>query len=177
MPALVDFYLGIAPDDHGRTFETILAHDDEWLEYTHNFIQWLFPLTSISSANPAAPTLDTAQITEFRRNPALQKQLLRAFDRMLNFYGLDRTPDSIHKAPNWKQRRSLWFTQPSHNHLRITRILKCLNTLALEQEAQMFYTSLVALKEAEAGCGIPATAFAYWSNSVPAKEYTRAPAS
>lgn len=61
MPAprpLVDFYLGTAPDDHGRTFDAILAHDDEWLEYTHNFIQWLFPLTSNSGANPTAPTLE-----------------------------------------------------------------------------------------------------------------------
>jgi len=35
MPAprpLGDFYLGTAPDDHGRTFDAILAHDDEWLD-------------------------------------------------------------------------------------------------------------------------------------------------
>jgi len=30
---------------------------------------------------PHAPTLDAAQIAEFHHNPALQKQLLRAFDR------------------------------------------------------------------------------------------------
>jgi hypothetical protein len=163
---LVEFQLGIAPDDHGRTFDTILAHDDEWLEYTHNFIQWLFPLTSISGANPTAPTLDTAQITEFRQNPMLQKQMLRAFDRMLGFYGLSRTAHSIDKAPNWEQRKSLWFTHPSHNHLRITRILKCLNTLAMGQEARMLYDRLVALKEAEPDCGIPATAFVHWANAV-----------
>lgn len=167
MPSpLVDFFLGTAPDDHGRTFEAILAHNDEWLEYTHNFVQWLFPLTSLSGANPAAPTLDAAQIAEFRSNPALQKQLLRAFDRMLGFYGLARTPDSINKAPNWEQRKSLWFTHPSHNHLRITRILKCLNTLALEQEARMLYDSLAALQASEPDCGIPATAFAYWADAV-----------
>lgn len=166
MSALVNFYLGIAPDDHGRTFDTILAHDDEWLEYTHNFIQWLFPLTSISGANPGAPTLDTEQITEFRSNPALQKQLLRAFDRMLDFYGLARTPDSIHKAPNWEQRKSLWFTQTSHNHLRISRILKCLNTLGMKHHSQMFYDRLVTLKGTEPDCGIPATAFAYWADAV-----------
>lgn len=169
MPAprpLVDFHLGAAPDDHGRTFDDILAHNDAWLEYTHNFIQWLFPLTSASSANPNAPTLDAAQIAEFRGNPALQKQLLRAFDRMLDFYGLGRTANSIDKAPNWEQRKSLWFTQPSHNHLRITRILKCLNTLDLKQEARMFYDSLVTLQETEPDCGIPATAFAYWADAV-----------
>ncbi len=163
---LVDFYLGTAPDDHGRTFDAILAHDDEWLEYTHNFIQWLFPLTSISGANPSAPTLDAAQIAEFRSNPALQRHLLRAFDRMLDFYGLARTPDSIDKAPNWEQRKSLWFTHPSHNHLRITRMLKCLNTLSMGQEARMLYDGLVKLKKTEPGCGIPATALAHWATAV-----------
>lgn len=163
---LVEFHLGTSPDDHGRTFDAILAHDDEWLEYTHNFIQWLFPLTRISGANPTAPTLDAAQIAEFRHNPALRKQLLRAFDRMLGFYGLARTADRIDKAPNWEQRKSLWFTHPSHNHLRITRILKCLNTLALEREARILYDSLIALKETEPDCGIPATAFAYWADAV-----------
>ena len=169
MPAprpLVDFYLGSAPDDHGRTFDAILAHDDEWLEYTHNFIQWLFPLTAISGANPLAPTLDAAQIEEFRSNPALRIQLLRAFDRMLGFYGLTRTANSIGKAPNWEQRKSLWFTHPSHNHLRITRILKCLNTLGLEQEARTLHDSLIALKETEPDCGIPAATFSYWADAV-----------
>ncbi len=169
MPAprpLVDFYLGSAPDDHDRTFEAILAHDDEWLEYTHNFIQWLFPLTSISGANPTAPALDAAQIAEFRSNPTLQKQLLRAFDRMLGFYGLDRTLDGINKALHWEQRKSLWFTHPSHNHLRITRILKCLSTLGMGQEARMLYDRLASLKETEPGCGIPTTAFAHWTDAV-----------
>ena len=169
MPAprpLVNFHLGTAPDDHSRTFDAILAHDDEWLEYTHNFIQWLFPLTSISGANPTAPTLDAAQIAEFCSNPTLQKQLLRAFDRMLDFYGLARTTNSIVKATNWEQRKSLWFTHPSHNHLRISRILKCLNTLALEQEARMLYDRLIALKETEPNCGIPATTFAHWATAV-----------
>ncbi len=163
---LVDFYLGTTPDDHGRTFDAILAHDDEWLEYTHNFIQWLFPLTSISGANPTAPTLDAAQIIEFRSNPVLRKNLLHAFDRMLDFYGLARTAKSIDKAPDWEQRKSLWFTHPSHNHLRITRILKCLNTLGMGQEARIFYDSLSTLKATEPDCGIPATAIAHWADAV-----------
>ena len=163
---LVDFHLGTAPDDHGRTFDAILAHDDEWLEYTHNFIQWLFPLTRISGANPTAPTLDAVQIAEFRSNPALQKQLLHALDRMLDFYGLARSASRIGKAPGWAQRKSLWFTHPSHNHLRITRILKCLNMLALREEAHMLYDCLVTLKETEPDCGIPATAFAHWAGAI-----------
>jgi hypothetical protein len=85
---------------------------------------------------------------------------------MLDFYGLARTAKSIDKAPDWEQRKSLWFTHPSHNHLRITRILKCLNTLGMGQEARMLYDRLATLKVTEPDCGIPATAFSHWTNAV-----------
>lgn len=164
--ALLDFYRGKAPDDHGRTLDAILAHDNEWLEYTHNFIQWLFPLTTVSGANPTAPILDAGQIRAFHADPLLRQKLLRSFERMLDFYGLARTPDGIDKAPDWPRRKSLWFTQPSHNHLRITRILKCLNTLGLEPEAKALHQALVRLKSSEADCGIPSSAFSYWAEAV-----------
>lgn len=166
MPGLlVEFYLG-APDDRGRMLDAILAQDNEWLEYTHNFIQWLFPLTTASGANPTAPVLDAAQISEFRSNPQLRQRLRLSFERMLGFYGLAPTPHGIEKAPDWDQRKTLWFTHPSHNHLRITRILKCLNTLGLAQEAKMFFQALAALRETEQNCGIPDSAFAYWENAI-----------
>jgi hypothetical protein len=120
----------------------------------------------VSGANPTAPVLDARQISEFHADPLLRRNLLRSLDRMLAFYGLNRMPDRIDKAPDWPQRKSLWFTQPSHNHLRITRILKCLNTLGLEQEARALHQALVRLKDSEAGCGIPPSAFRYWSDAV-----------
>lgn len=146
--------------------ETILARDNEWLEYTHNFVQWLFPLTTVSGANPTAPVLDAAQISEFHADPLLRRNLLRSLDRLLGFYGLLRTADSIDKAPDWPQRKSLWFTQPSHNHLRITRILKSLNTLGLPQEARALHQALVSLQNSETDCGIPPSVFRYWADAV-----------
>lgn len=110
--------------------------------------------------------MDQGQIAEFRANPLLRQQLVRAFERMLAFYGLTRSPGRIGKSIDWPRRKSLWFTQPSHNHLRITRILKCLNTLGLEQEARAFHQALLDLKNSEADCDIPASAFRYWTEAV-----------
>ena len=57
---LLNFYLGGAPDDRGRTLAEILRQDDAWLESTHDFVQWLFPLDRPSGVNPSAPLLTGA---------------------------------------------------------------------------------------------------------------------
>lgn len=46
--------------------------------------------------------------------------------RMLRFYGLEARGPRIAKGRNWTARKSDWFTGPTHNSLRITRILKSL---------------------------------------------------
>jgi hypothetical protein len=48
---LLAFYRGQAPDDAGRWLKDIWEWDDEQLETTHDFIQWLFPLPEPSRFN------------------------------------------------------------------------------------------------------------------------------
>ena len=96
----------------------------------------------------------------------LVRQHLRAsFNRMLAFYGLADTGDGICKAANWHERKSNWFTQDTHNNLRITRILKCLCTLGLENEAAKFHEALLDLRENEPDCGIGDNAFRFWADT------------
>jgi len=163
---LVAFYRNLAPDDRGRMLDAILAKDDDWLEATHDYIQWLFPLVARSGANPSAPVLDEAQITAFREDASLRQRLLQAFDRMLAFYGLKREGEAVVKGPNWNGRKANWFVYPTHNNLRITCILTSLRLLGLEQEAQGFYQGLSALKESEADVGVGEEAYAYWKRAV-----------
>ena len=42
---IVPFYLGEQPDTEGRMINEIWAWDLDKLEYIHNYIQWLFPIT------------------------------------------------------------------------------------------------------------------------------------
>jgi hypothetical protein len=52
---IVAFYLNQRPDSQGRMIEDIWLWDSHRLEYTHDYIQWLFPLKQKSRFNPDAP--------------------------------------------------------------------------------------------------------------------------
>src|SRR5262249_55092945 len=64
MTSIVSFYRGEAPDDYGRTIEQIWAFSDAQLEYTHNYVQRLFPLYT-PSRFADAPLLDDATVQAF----------------------------------------------------------------------------------------------------------------
>ena len=166
MNPLQRFHLGTHPDDRGRFVGDVLGQDDAWLEHTHDFIQWLFPLAERSGASPAAPTLDAATIEAFGKDPALRRSLRASLDRMLAFYGLAWQSDRIVKAANWQARKHDWFTRDTHNNLRITRILKSLAMLGLRDEAQALRAALDALVHSEPDCGIGPVAQRYWTEAL-----------
>lgn len=102
------------------------------LEYTHDYIQWLFPLRERSSVEPLTPTLDDAAIAAFR-TPALSARLIRSAEIMAAFYGFHMHRDEnrwrLDLAPNAAERQRVWLTQGNHNFLRLTRMMKSLATL------------------------------------------------
>lgn len=65
---------------------------------------------------------------------------------MLAFYGFKLHIDGGHeivvKGENFGRASSNWVTPFNHNHLRITRILRCLRVLGLEQHAAAFFVAL-----------------------------------
>jgi len=153
MNKLLAFYYGGAPDDRGRLLAEITRQDDLWLEVTHDYVQWLFPLRELSRVTPWAPVVD---------DEVLRTHLMVSFLRMLSFYGLARKDGRIVKGGNWEERKDNWFTQGTHNDLRITRIIKCLTLLGLRPVTEQFHTALVELRESEPDCGIGDTAYGYW---------------
>lgn len=164
---IVGFYLGTCTDDRGRDLEAILAQDDTWLEATHDFIQWLFPVAERSRVNAAAPLVTGDMVRVFHGDETLRSRLLASYGRMLAFYGLQRSPDgTVQKAASWPTRRRIWFTRDTHNSLRITRILKCLTLLGLDRDAREFHAALAALCATEMGCGIHAMSRAYWRSAI-----------
>jgi Opioid growth factor receptor (OGFr) conserved region len=167
---IISFYSGKTPDNRGRFLRDIQQWPDHRLESVHDFIQWMFPLREPSGVNPDAPLLDKTAIAEFRSRPDLQENLRQSWLRMLKFYGFvaDSSSDwAVRPAPNFTERAKNWLTPYNHNHLRITRILKCLRALGLETEAQAFFGALSAIHHSRQFAGtISPVTFEYWQSAL-----------
>lgn len=165
---ILDFHSGAGTDDRGRYLREIQRWPDERLEYVHDFIQWMFPLVEPSGVNPSAPVLDRPTIREFHASPELLQNLRASFLRMLRFYGLEWRPEPdvrVERASNFAASARNWLSPGNHNHLRITRIIKCLRLLGLEREARAFYDCLASIYEEQSGQRWPAITagtFAFW---------------
>ena len=163
---LIAFYYGSRPDSQDRYLTDILTEDDAWLEYTHDYIQWLFPLPQRSAFNPSAPVIDDEVMAAFEADELLRTQLHASLVRILAFFGLIQRDGVVTKGPNWEERRSNWLLHPTHNNLRITRILTSLGTLGLGPDAEQLLACLVDLRESEPDCGVGTLAYEYWIDAV-----------
>ena len=133
--SLLGFYSGTGSDDRGRRLEEIWRFSHDELEDIHDYIQWLFPLAERSAFNPGAPVLDDATIERFRADETLRRNVERSLDVMLDFYGFARDENRIVQSPAFAERAANWLTPGNHNFLRLTRILKSLTLLGLEERA------------------------------------------
>lgn len=154
---IIGFYGGTEPDHRGRYLHEIQQWPDDQLEAVHDYMQWLFPLPEPSNAE--APVLTRKSMQEFRKQPKLQQKLRVSFQRMMSFYGLEVRSDQqlkVTRAPNFAAKATVWLSRGNHNHLRITRILRCLTLLGLEAEAKAFLDCLVQIYKAELNKPVPA---------------------
>lgn len=148
---ILNFYLGTGSDHMGRRLDEILGKDDRWLERTHDYIQWLFPLYVRSQFNDHAPIL-TDEVREVfidANHPdhhELQKHFGRAIQRMLAFYGYFNSPlspDVVEPTGEWKNKADNWLSDGNHNYLRMTRMLRCMTLLGHHRLALSFRDALL----------------------------------
>jgi len=130
----------------------------------------MFPLREPSGVNPNAPVLDEQTISEFRSRPDLQDNLRHSWLRMLKFYGFEAQQDpewTVRPAANFAECAENWLSPYNHNHLRITRILKCLRALGLEAEARAFFNALSTIYNSRQFPGaISSVTFDYWRSAM-----------
>jgi len=167
--ALVAFYRGDGRDHRGRLLSDIHEFDIHELEFTHDYIQWLFPLPEPSGANESAPLLSKDDIAAFTGDASLRKALLESLQLMLQFYGLDLAVrgDSVEvvRGPNYDERSALWLTSGNHNFLRISRILRSLTLLGCSRYATALLECLEGIY-AEHARAIGDTTMGYWRRAV-----------
>jgi Opioid growth factor receptor (OGFr) conserved region len=140
------FLAGAGHDGRGRWAADVLAFSDAELEQVHDYIQWLFPLPTRSSAQPDAPVLTEAESDAIQADRRATDTLAQAADRMLRFY----------------QGTDAWLTAYDHNHLRITRILRSLGLLIGPDAARRFHRAVLDRHEA-AGAPVNTDTLRFWA--------------
>ncbi|WP_426415265.1 opioid growth factor receptor-related protein [Aestuariirhabdus sp. LZHN29] len=127
----LQFYLHGGEDNRGRTLAQIRRQRFSWLEGTHDYIQWLFPLPEASRANQQSPLLTETLARRFLSHPNAKSELLTSVDCIAHFWGIQRR--NLHFSANdvASEQEPLWCCSANHNHLRISRVLGCLSCLGL----------------------------------------------
>ena len=142
---LVAFLEGSGTDIRSRRLVDIWRFDDDEIDTTHDFIQWMFPLSEASSSNFNAPVLLASEIDEIRSSMLCQQNLAASAAWILSFF----------------QRTELIFQYTNHNHLRVSRIIKSLRLLHSDQAADQFKQALLSLIETRRARINPITV-AFW---------------
>ncbi|NEU11827.1 hypothetical protein G3T14_06745 [Methylobacterium sp. BTF04] len=143
------FLAGTGHDGAGRTLRQILAFDDAQIEGIHDFVQWCFPLHSLSAAVPGTPVLTGIEAEAIRSDPAALSGLRAALGRMTRFYAETEG----------------WLRAHDHNHLRITRILSAVRDLIGTGTATEFH-AFVAARNRAAGAPVNEDSLRYWADAL-----------
>lgn len=125
------FLEGTARDDKDRTVGQLLSWDGNFfrLEYTHDYIQRLFPLPDASGADKSLRPAAEEELARIRINDAAKRNISLAYGMMLRFWQLD---GGKYKDPSLRRH---WVKRSGkdHNLRRISRVLKCLKLLGMSE--------------------------------------------
>lgn len=175
---IVQFFEGTGTDHAGRTIYDIFDFSHDELESTHDYIQWLFPLTEGSQYNPEAPILTEEDISLFHLNFEVENNFWYAVSKMLEFYGFGigfiATSEIIYPTDDFDQRTRVyngWISPGNHNYLRITRILKSMMLLGKGKTAKAWFKTLqIIYNESCYKADIGEETYNYWKNAVQESE-------
>lgn len=142
---LIGFHAGEASDHKGRTLKDIWALSPFWLEHTHDYVQWLFPIPEAGRFNGFAPPLSETDRAAFADDEALQANQRRSLDVMLAFFGLTRWECAIESLPELNMREHIWLKRGGHNHLRISRIIRSLHLCHQPELAAAFQQAMIEI--------------------------------
>ena len=142
---LVTFLEGSGTDSQGRRLSDVWQFDDDAIDFTHDFIQWMFPLREASGSNFTAPTLLASEIETIRSSLQCLRNLEESTKWMLSFFN----------------RTEVFFYYTNHNHLRVTRIIKSLRLLHSDLLADKFKQEVLNMVQSRAARINPVTV-AFW---------------
>ena len=135
-------------DFKGRTLGDIWSFSDAEVEYTHDFIQIIFPLDKPSQAAFHGYYLDSEDLVQkLSANEQARTNIIKSAQWFLGFLG----------------RNTYWNKGHDHNQLRITRVIESLRLLVSDEEADRFYARVMELVSDENK--INSTTLAFWEKA------------
>ena len=154
VPVIAFLHGGLDP--LGRRFDEMLAYSDDRMEECHDYVQWMWPLHEESHFASVFPVLTQDVADVLAKSEQARGRLLAGLARFRSFYGVHEDG----KVDDDKVQQ--WCHNGDHNLLRITRIIRSLRILGLEEPAQQFYKDMTAVGEAN---GLSETTLRYWKRA------------
>ncbi|WP_447042932.1 opioid growth factor receptor-related protein [Vreelandella sp. H-I2] len=164
---LIAFYRGQATDHQGRYIDAIWSLSHFWLEHTHDYIQWLFPIPEAGRFNGFAPLLTDVEREVFQDDSELREQQRVSLDVMLSFLGLTRDGLTITAQQSLNIRDHIWLKTGGHNHLRISRMIRSLALCHQPKLAAAFQQAVIEIGSTQGI--VSAQSMAYWRVASDAK--------
>jgi hypothetical protein len=123
------------------------------------------PTTSTETPIDATETTDTTA----SKGKESEKQVTSSSDSSFPPSAHSQRPPFsgyfIVRAPHWRKNFRNWAVRFDHNHLRITRILRCLRVLGLQTECDAFYNALRKVFD-DPAINISERSMTYWTRAV-----------
>jgi len=164
MSRIVEFTLGEAPDHKNRYISDLWQLDHFWLEHTHDYIQWLFPIVTSHKRNSFAPCLTSGDMETFASNMQLGQQQLQSYRVMLDFFGLEEHEGQVIAQPSLNMRQHIWLKRGGHNHLRISRIIQSLALCSNLEQAKSFQNTVINIGQTVGQ--VSEKSLHYWSEAI-----------
>ena len=164
MSKLIKFTLGEAPDHKDRYISDLWQLDHFWLEHTHDYIQWLFPIDTTHKRNSFAPSLSPNDMKAFASTPQLRQQQLQSYRVMLDFFGLEEHESQVIAQPSLNMRQHIWLKRGGHNHLRISRIIQSLALCSNLEQAKNFQNTVIEVGQTLGQ--VSEESLFYWSTAI-----------
>lgn len=130
------FLEGLETDDKGRMFDDILRWSNIHLEFSHNYIQRIFPTDEPSKYDRTLKPVTNDDVLSIIQSKRAKSNIGIAYLKLLSLWKLD--------GENYKNTKiyRYWNKDNNHNHLRITRMLKCFRLIQMNDELKDFSNRL-----------------------------------
>lgn len=122
MSPIVRFYKNEKINECRYRLVDILSASHLWLEFTHDYIQWMFPLDEKSRCNSNAPVLLDEDISVFNSDTLIRTAFNLSIYKFINFLGLTYNSNDHTFAVSDKLQAYTW-RGANHNSMRITRFI------------------------------------------------------